>query len=116
MSTRTLFSAQTADGNSAGIRVKPVVGNSVMETVMIRGYGTWSGATVTLKVSDNGNASPATWTAWTSETGSAIGAFTSDFAVNLQVPSGLWFRAEVSGSGSPLPSLTVRASGDLEAA
>jgi len=112
MSTRTLFSTQTGDGNSPGIRIKPTPGNSVMETVMIRGYGTWSGVTVTLKVSDNAS----TYTGMTNATGTAIAVFTADFAVNIQIPSGLWFRAEVSGSGSPVPSLTVRATGDLEAA
>ena len=115
MSTRTLFSAQAGDGNSAGIRVKPHPGNSVMETVMIRGYGSWNGVTVTLTISDNATASPSTFTGLTDTTGSAIGVFTGDFAVNIEIPTGLWFRAEVSGSGSPVPSLTVRATGELEA-
>ena len=114
MTTKTLLSAQAADGNSAAIRVKPHPGNSVMETVMIRGYGTWSGATVTLTVSDNATASPSTFTGWTDDTGTASGVFTDDFSVLMSIPSGLWFRAEVSGSGSPVPSLTVRATGELE--
>jgi len=112
MSIRTLFSAQAGDGNSSGVRVTPHPGNTVKETIMVQGYGTWSGATVTLKVAfDN-----STYTGLTTETGTAIAAFTDDFAVNLEIPTGLWFRAEVSGSGSPVPSLTVRAAGDLVAA
>ncbi len=79
---------------------------------MIRGYGAWNSATVTLKVSDDAGS---TWTGLTSETGATIAVFTADFAVNIEIPSGLWFRAEVSGSGSPQSSLTVRATGDLEA-
>ena len=115
MSTRTLLSDQAGNATSAAIRVKPLLGNSVMETVLIRGYGTWNGATVTLKVSDDANNSPPTWTGLTSETGTAVAVFTADFAVNIEIPSGLWFRAEVSGSGSPQSSLTIRATGDLEA-
>ena len=114
MATFSLFSAQAADGNSAARRVKPTPGNSVMETVMVRGYGTWSGATVTLTISDNATASPSAFTGLTDATGTAQAVFTADFACNLEIPSGLWFRAEVSGSGSPIPSLTVRATGDLE--
>lgn len=116
MSTRTLFSDKAGNGTSVGIRLKPHPGNSIPETVMIRGYGFFNGATVTLQISDNALNSPSAWTGLTNDTGTAIGVFTNDFAVNIKIPSGLWFRAEVSDSGSPQSSLTVRATGDLESA
>jgi len=116
MTTRTLFSAQAADANSAGVQVTAHPGNVVKETVMIQGYGTWNSATVTLQVSIDGNVSSPTYVGMTTETGSVIGAFTDDFSVNIEVPTGLWFRAVLSGSGSPVPSLSVRAAGDLVAA
>jgi hypothetical protein len=116
MSTMTLFAAQAADAASAAIRIKPITGNVLLETVLVQGTGTWSGATVTLQVSLNGNASPATWGGMTDTSGTAIAVFTDTFAVNLELPTGCWFRAVVSGSGSPVPSLTVKAAGDIEAA
>ena len=116
MATITLFSAAAADAASAGVRVTPHAGNVVKETVLLQGSGTWGASTLTLQVSLNGDASPATWVGMTNESGTAIAAFTADFTVNLELPSGCWFRAVISGSGSPVPSLTVKAAGDIEAA
>lgn len=111
MTTLTLASALAGDGSTSVGRVKTVPGNNLRETVLIIGNGTWNGATLTLQVSADGS----TYVGLQNESGTAIGAFTSDFAINLELPKGVRFKGVVSGSGSPTSSLNVKAVGDIEA-
>jgi hypothetical protein len=70
----------------------------------------WNGATVRFQVSDDN----VTFQNLTDEKGYAIGLYGDDFASLLDIPSGTWFKVAIADSGSPVSSLTVKASGDVE--
>jgi hypothetical protein len=108
----TLFENQTSDATSTVIgRVRPVIGNTRIERILVQGYGSWNSSTVRFQVSvDNVN-----FQHLTDEMGYAIGLYGDDFASLLDIPSGVYFRVVIADSGSPLPSLTIKASGDVVA-
>jgi hypothetical protein len=122
--TLTLYAAQIADGASTMLKtVTREDGSSTggrSELVVITVSGTWSAVTVTPQISlDYGTSSPATWVAVkvvaTDGTLSDV-AMTASGAFELQIPTGVHFRLNVSGSASPLPSLNALAHGDIETA
>ena len=112
MSLKTLFSAQAADGNSVAFKVREEAGQSNAEKVLLHGYGTWSGVSLHVEVCASPSASPQVWDAATQYDLTAV-TFTDDFTVCLDVPSGTGIRGRISGTGSPVPSITLQARGDL---
>lgn len=85
------------------------------ELVSLEMRGTWSGVTATVKIC-NVLDSPQNWLQPFDANGAAVGSFTADCQTNIELPSGCYFTVDISGSGSPLPSLTVRAAGEIQAA
>ena len=116
MALRRLFTAQAADGNSAAFKAKELAGAADWEKILLQGYGTWSGVTLHIEVCADPSASPQVWDPVMQSDMSTAVTFTSDFVVNLELPSGAAVRGRVSGAGSPVPSLTLLARGDLDAA
>ena len=111
MPTVTLFENQVGDATSTVVgRVRPVTGNTRIERILVRGFGTWNGATVRFQVSDDNS----TFQNLTDEKGYAIGLYGADFASLLDIPTGTWFKVVIADSGSPLGSLTIKAFGDVE--
>ena len=107
----TLFENQVGDATSTVVgRVRPVRGNTRIERILVRGYGTWSDTTtVRFLISDNN----ATFQNLTDESGYAIGVYGDDFASLLDIPSGTYFKVQIADSGSPTSSLTIKAIGDV---
>jgi len=106
----TLFEDQLGDATSTVIgRVRLVIGNTRIERILVRGFGTWSGATVRFQVSDDN----VTFQHLTDHQGYAIGLYGDDFASLLDIPTGIYFKVVIAGSGSPQSSLTVKATGDV---
>jgi len=106
----TLFENQTGDATSTVVgRVRLVTGNTRIERILVKGSGTWSGATVRFQASEDN----VTFQHLTDESGYAIGLYGADFASLLDMPSGIYFRVVIADSGSPQPSLTVKAIGDV---
>jgi hypothetical protein len=106
----TLFADQVGDATSTVVgRVRRTIGNSRIERILVKGSGTWSGATVRFQVSeDNVN-----FQHLTDEKGYAIGLYGDDFASLLDLPSGIYFRVVIADSESPQSSLTIKAFGDV---
>ncbi|MBE9550281.1 MAG: hypothetical protein IMF09_12820 [Proteobacteria bacterium] len=79
--------------------------------ILLRGWGSWSSATVRLQVSDDGS----NYQNLTDEKGYAVGLFGDNFATLIPMPTGVTFRVVIADTGSPESSLTIRASGDIGA-
>lgn len=117
MARVNLFTSQTGDGNSASFQVTTYAGAISNEGVMLQGSGTWSSTTLKIEVCANPTASPQVWsTAKNVKDDGTVTevSLTADFAINLEVVTGAAYRVALSGSGSPLPNLTVDAVGDIE--
>ena len=117
MSTLNLFSAQTGDGNSTSFKVKEYAGAISNEGVLLQASGAFNGATLKLEACADPGASPQVWSTvkTVKEDGTqAEVAFTSTFAIDLNVVTGAAYRGVLSGSGSPQPLLTLEAVGDIE--
>ena len=93
--------AFTGNGNSTPIRIdeKQEVGNKA--TVAFSIAGTWSGVTAKLQMCADPTASPQTWVDVTSA------SYTANVADTWELALGCHFRVNISGSGSPLPALTL---------
>jgi len=107
----TLFKNQAGDATSSVGRVRLVIGNTQIERILVKGSGTWAGATVRFQVSDDNS----TFQHLTDEKGYAIGLYGDNFASLLDIPSGVFFRVVIADSGSPVSSLTIKAIGDVVA-
>ena len=105
----TLFNAQIGDATSSTGRVRPVIGNTQIERVLVQGFGTWGDSTARFEVSVNN----ATFQNLTDEKGYAIGLYGADFASLLDLPAGVYFRCVIADSSSPQSSLTVKVAGDV---
>ena len=108
---KTLFSNQTGDGTSSPATVKSDSTQSHIEAVMVQGSGGFGGGTLTLEACADPDASPQAWTGLVDAQGNATGAFDGEFCILLDLPSGVAFRAALSGASGA--SLTVTARGDL---
>ena len=106
----TLFENQGGDATSTVVgRVRPVIGNTRIERILVKGFGTWSGATVRFQVSEDN----VTFQHLTDEKGYAIGLYGDDFASLLDMPSGIYFKVVIADSESPQSILTIKAIGDV---
>jgi hypothetical protein len=117
MSTVNLFTAQAGDGNSTSFQVTGYAGAISNEGVLLQASGTWNSTTLKLEACANPTASPQVWSTVKNvkDDGTTTDiSFTADFSVNLDVVTGAAYRAVLSGSGSPIPSITVDAVGDIE--
>ena len=117
MARVNLFTAQAADGNSTSFQVTAYAGAISNESVLIQGSGTWSSTTLKLEACAAPTASPQIWSTVKNikDDGTATEvSFTADFAISVKTVTGAAYRAVLSGSGSPVPSITVDAVGDIE--
>ena len=107
----TLFQDQVGDATSTVVgRVRPILGNTKIERILVKGYGTWTDTTAaTFLVSDDNANYQALTDAW----GYTIGRYGDDFASLLDVPSGTYFKVQIANSGSPAGSLTIKVIGDV---
>jgi len=125
--TLTLLNAtaspQTGVANGASAAAKTVArsdgaqqgGRS--ELVLIQVNGTWGSGTINPQVTLNYGTSPEVWTnvqIVANDGTLADVAITADAAIELEIPSGVWFRLNLTGATGP--SLTARARGDIESA
>ena len=124
--TLTLFnpgaSPQTGVANSASAVGKTIArtddsqqgGRS--ELVLIQVAGTWGSGTINPQITLNYGVSPEEWTnvQHVANDGTlADVAITADAVIQLEIPSGVYFRLNLTGATTP--SLTARARGDIEA-
>lgn len=72
--------------------------------------GTWAGVTATLQVCMDSSASPRVFA------NVPAASFTQDVADSWHIPSGAYFRLNVTGAGSPLSALTFAVRGDINRA
>jgi len=102
-----LFTAQSGDGNSAAFRVSDYAGAISTELVLVQATGTWNDAGLALQPCADPTASPQVWTVsnW---------FYDLDAVERIECITGAAYRFNVSSSGSPVPSITVTAVGDIE--
>jgi len=84
---------------------------------LIQASGPFNSATLKLEACAVPGDSPQIWSTVQKikEDGTAAEvSFTAAFVINLEVVTGAAYRAALSGSGSPVPSITVDATGDIE--
>lgn len=101
-------STLSGDGDSIILKPEPRVG--VSTTVGFSLTGTWSGVTAKLYVCVDPTVSPNAYAPVPSA------SYTSDTADSWEIPAGCFFKVVVSGSGSPLPSITYTATGEIDRA
>lgn len=115
-------SPQTGVANGASAAAKTIArtdgaqqgGRS--ELVIIQVAGTWGSGTVNPQITLNYGVSPEEWTNVQNVANDgtlADVAITADGVVQLEIPSGVHFRLNLTGATTP--SLTARARGDIEA-
>ena len=100
----------TGDGSSATYQVDKEEASGGSAKVGFSLSGTWRSCTAKLMLCADPGMSPRTFTAVSS------GSYTADAADTWDIPVGSVFRVTVTGSGSPIPSITLRLSGYIEAA
>lgn len=115
-----LTKTYTADGAGSDTGVSPNAPNFAFivkqlnqsdvdaEVVTWQLSGTFSGATATWQVCADVTASPQVWTDLTD------GAYTAAAADILVLTAGMAARINISGSGSPVPSITLSARGQIQ--
>ena len=87
--------------------------------VTIQASGTWSSGSLKVEVAVDNTTSPINFTTATvldPSAGTASDAvLTANGTLSIEVAEGTLIRGVISGTGSPLPSLTVKARGHLHA-
>ena len=87
------------------------------ELVVVQVTGTWGGGTINPQITLDYGTSPEVWTnvqAIASAGTLADVAITADAVLQLEIPSGVYFRLNLTGATGA--SLTARARGDIESA
>lgn len=116
IATVTLGSNLAADGTSsiAKTYTTNIPGfDSTTYKVQIEVSGTMNGATVQV-VSSVTDQSPLALVNTKGADGSTVGTFTETGTFLVELISGAYFAVVVSGSGSPVPDITVTARGPIE--
>ena len=107
MASINLFTTQSGNGNSAAFKVTEYAGAISTESVLIQATGTWNSAELAVESCADPTASPQVWTSF-------IWFHDIESFETIECITGAAYRVALSGSGSPVPSISVTAVGDIE--